>query len=452
MPATTRQKTGRYRSLGHTGPIDLRPTDLNKLKRYLEPDANIALPIRPQGAGTASTDCNRCINGSILHTTGLDRITKIDSYKHTVTAQAGVRIGTLVDELAKQGLELIGAYDLQGRTLGGAIAAPCFGPVIGNQGAYFSSHVIAMKIVTSSGKFLNVEPHQNNLLSAFRQSLGLLGVIYEATVRVRPIRTFSASHRCLSIEKFASVVDNLANGDIGFKFYLLPHRDRIFLDLRRYDAEPGNAFRVPWKIKDWGESTVLPNVVRSLNRIVPFASVRYRMIDTISEATQGIVNTQLVTSGTNAAAQSQPHRKMSKSTSNFSTWCFPAANFSMIAMAYRDFCTSLYDQSGFRCDMPAIGYRLCQDASSLLSPSFDEPMIALTAASTQHSGWDDFVIDFADFAEHWAGTPILSQSRALHGEYTQHVYANRLDFFSRIRRRLDPENRLLSPFLAQFVL
>jgi len=451
MLATILHKTELYGSHKGKGPIDLRPTDLNKLRRYLEPDANIALPIRPQGAGTASTDCNRCITGSILHTTGLDRITKIDSVNHTVTAQAGVRIGTLVDVLAKQGLELIGAYDLHGRTLGGAIAAPCFGPVIGNQGAYFSSHVIAMKLVTASGKFLNVEPTQLNLLSAFRQSFGLLGVIFEATLRVRPIRTFSASHRCLSIDRFASVVDNLANGDIGFKFYLFPHRDHVYLDLRRYDSEPGNTFRVPWRIKDWGESTVLPNIVKSLNRVVPFASIRYRMIDRISEATQALVNTQLVTTGTNAAAQSQPHKKTNKSSSTYSTWCFPATNFSMIAKAYRDFCESLYEESGVRCDMPAVGYRLCQDASSLLSPSFDEPMIALTAASTQAKGWDDFVIDFADFAEFWAGTPILSQSRALHGEYTQQVYASRLEFFGRLRRRLDPENRLLSPFLAQFV-
>ena len=61
------------------------------------------------------------------------------------------------------------------------------------------------------------------------------------------------------------------------------------------------------------------------------------------------------------------------------------------------------------------------------------------------------MIDLADFAEHWAGTPLLSQSRALQGDYAHQVYSSRLDFFSRIRRQLDPENRLLSPFLAQFV-
>ena len=33
-------------------------------------------------------------------------------------------------------------------------------------------------------------------------------------------------------------------------------------------------------------------------------------------------------------------------------------------------------------------------------------MISLTTASTQQKGWDDFVIDLAEFAEKWGGTPL----------------------------------------------
>lgn len=77
-------------------------------------------------------------------------------------------------------------------------------------------------------------------------------------------------------------------------------------------------------------------------------------------------------------------------------------------------------------------------------------MIALTTASTQSKGWDDFVIDLAEFAEKWGGTPLISQSRAIRAENVIQTYSNRLEFFRRIRRQLDPYNRLLSPFLAQF--
>ena len=62
----------------------------------------------------------------------------------------------------------------------------------------------------------------------------------------------------------------------------------------------------------------------------------------------------------------------------------------------------------------------------------------------------DFVIDLAEFAEKWGGTPLISQSRALRAETVIQTYSRRLDFFRRMRRQLDPDDRLLSPFLAQF--
>ena len=448
MLATNLRKTGRFRSPKHAGPVHLRPSNLNELKSYLEPDAKTALPIRPRGAGTAATDCNTTIAGSVLHMSGLDRVIQVDTYNHTVTVEAGLRLETLVSTLAEDGLELIGGFELQGRTVGGAIAAPCFGPCIGNSGSYFSSHVVGMKIITAGGRIMTIDASQKNLLAAFRMSFGLLGVIYEVTLRVRPIRTFVASHRRVAIDKFASIVNTLSVSDVGFKFYLMPYRDRVYLDLRRYDNEPGNTYATPWKLKDWGESTVLPHVFKSLNRIMPIDSVKYRLIDSISEATQGLVNSRLVQTGTNAASQSSQRRSSRKTY--YSTWCFPAANFSMIALAYKEFCETILANSQYRCDLPAVGFRLSQDASAPLSPSFDETMIALTTASTQSRGWDDFVIDLAEFAEKWGGMPLISQSRALRAENVIQTYSKRLDFFRRTRRQLDPEDRFLSPFLAQF--
>ncbi|MDH3266400.1 MAG: FAD-binding oxidoreductase [Gammaproteobacteria bacterium] len=451
MFAIDLKKTGSFRLKKLMGPITRQPGNLNQLRRLLDPAANTPLPIRPQGAGSAATDCNASASGTTLKMTGLNRIVHIDPYNYTVTAQAGVRLETLVRELAEHGLELIGGYDLQGRSVGGAISAPCYGPTIGANGAYFASHVIAMKFLRADGELLRIEPQQKNLLAAFRSSFGVLGILYEATMRVRPIRTFTASHRRVTIDKFATAVDALANGDIGFKFYLMPYRDRVYLDLRRYDADPGNAYRAPWQLKDWGESTVLPHVFKSLSKVMPIPSVRYKLIDTISEATQGLVNSRLVTTGTNAALQSNQLQRASSRRCYYSTWCFPAANFSMIVKAYRDFCETMYADSQYRCDMPAVGFRLCRDTTSLMSPSFDESMIAITTASTQAKGWENFVIDLAEFAEKWGGTPLISQSRAVRAEHVIQTYSRRLDFLRRTRRQLDPENRFLNPFLAQFL-
>ena len=388
-------------------------------------------------------------HGTVISTTALDRISKIDTYNHTVTAQAGVRIGALVAALAEEGLELIGNFDQTERTLGGALASPCMGPGIGGHASYLSAQIVNLKVVTASGSVMEVSDAKKHLLSAFRLSYGMLGVIYEVTMRVRPITTFTASHRSMDIETFARVADRLASGNVGLKFYLLPYRNHVYLDLRHYENSAGTAYNVPWKIKDWGESTVLPQVFKSLSRVVPIPSVRYQLIDSISAATHGLVNSRLVKNGNNVTASGR-HRRRKPRNLLYSTWCFPASDFSLIAKAYARFCRETFATTAYRCDMPAVGYRIARDSSALLSPSFDEPLIALQTVSTASRGWEGFVLDLAEFAESWGGTPLFNQSLATRAEYVSQTYNGRIEFFRKIRQQLDPDDRLLNPFLARY--
>jgi hypothetical protein len=306
--------------------------------------------------------------------TAFDQIVGIDAYNDLATVEAGVTLGKLAAALAEQGLELTGSHDLVNRTIGGAVAGGCVGAALAGDGAFFASQVVSMKAVTTGGRLLEIGHDKSNLLNAFRLSYGMLGIIHEVTLKVRPIRPFSASHRRCSISQFAAAAEKLCRTDIGIKFYLLPFRDRVYLDLRRYSSDATAAHRIPWRVKDWGESTVLPQVFRSLNRIVPVAGVRYRLIDEISRLTQGVVNNRLVTSGSNATTGS--YSAGPGPGLQYSTWVFPAADFSIVVQAYRDFCLRIRQHSGFRCDMPAVGFRLCRDQSALLSPSNDQPRSA----------------------------------------------------------------------------
>lgn len=425
------------------------PRNLAHLMRALDANANIALPLRPKGAGSSSTDCNISAQGTVINTTALNSITHIDTYNHTVTALAGVRIGELISALAENGLELIGNFDQTERTLGGAIASPCMGPGIGDQASLLSTQVINMKVVTASGKVMKIGETQQHLLSAFRLSYGMLGVIYEVTLKVRPITNFAASHRSMDVDTFAQVADRLANGNIGLKFYLMPYRNHVYLDLRHYESVGGNAWNAPWKIKDWGESTVLPSVFRSLSRVMPIPSVRYQLMDSISATTHGLVNSKLVRNGNNVTAGGR-HRRRKPSNLLCSTWCFPASDFSVVVKAYAKFCRETFAQMAYRCDLPAVGYRVARDNTALLSPSFDEPLIALQTVSTQKRGWDSFVMELSEFAENWGGTPLFNQSLATRDAYVSQTYSGRMEFFKKLRRQLDPDNRFLNPYLARY--
>lgn len=450
MTVASLTKTGRYNAPKHAEPAELSANSHEAVARTLSRTAPVLAPIRPCGAGTSSTDCNTSPMGTTLSLTALDRIRNIDVHRSTVTAQAGVRLYALAEALAEHGLELIGNHEMMGRTLGGAIASPGLGPGIGRDATSLGRCVSSLKLVTANGKTTTITADQKNLMGAVRSSYGVLGAIVEATLKVRPISPFTATHRRLSIDQFASIVDRLSNADVGFRFCLMPHRDRVYLDLRRHAADSRSPHSTPWRIKDWGETTVLPRVCTSLNRILPIHSVRYRLIDSITATTQGIVNSRFVNSGSNAMTRAGVATASSTKPVLYSTWCFPASDFSFVLAAYRDFCLESYERTRYRCDVPVIGYRIAKDASALLSPSFDEPMVALQTSSTQPRGWDDFVIDLADFAERWAGVPIYSQTRSLRSDYATQVYADRLDVFRRIRRQLDPQDRLLTPFMAQY--
>ena len=447
------RRSGRYRSPIASGPTIINPIRPAELKQAMGPDSRYAAPFRPMGANSAATDCASASVGTVVDMSAMNKVKHVDVERLTVTVQPGVRIGDLARELSEYGLELAGGHDLMSRTVGGAVAGGCIGPTFGDDSAFFASQVESVKIVTPSGEPVIIRSDQRNLMHAFRLSFGMLGIIYEVKLRVRPIRPFAVTHRRCTFDQFAAVAERLANVDVGLKFYLLPFRDRVYLDVRRHCPGSTATHRIPWKMKDWGESTVLPNVVKSLNRLVPISGMRYRIIDEISRMTQGIVNNRLVSSGSNSTAQLSSAKDDDAARKlNYSTWFFPAADFAIVVQAYRDFCTRVHETTGFRCDLPTVGFRIRRDTSALLSPSFDEPMIALRAISSENRGWSDFAIDFGDFARHWGGAPLFNQTREVPADYPSQVFGSRYDFFRKIRRQLDPENRMMNPYLSQYFL
>jgi len=446
------RQSGRYRARKQPGPVIIKPSSVVELKNTLDPGSRWSAPFRPMGANSSATDCTLSV-GTCIDLSALTAIRNIDTYGHTVTVQPGVRIGDLVSELAELGLELSGGHDLMSRTVGGAVAGGCIGPSFGADGAFFSSQVESLKVITPTGKSLEIQDDQKNLLYAFRMSFGMLGVIHEIKLRVRPIRTFAVTHRRCSFDQFSAVAEKLATIDVGLKFYLMPFRDRVYLDIRRASSDATATHRIPWKVKDWGESTVLPHVFKSISRVVPASGVRYRIIDEISKLTQGLVNNRLVKSGSNSTAlMSNARNGHTAESLLYSTWFFPAADFAIVVQAYKEFCLRIHQDSGFRCDMPTVGFRVNRDDSALLSPSFDEPMIALRAISTQSKGWENFAIDFGDFARHWGGSPLFNQTREVPNDYPAQAFGSRLDFFKKIRRQVDPDNRMMNAFLSQYFL
>ena len=437
------------RKLGHQ-PGLVAPASLNELQRIMHPATARPTPIRALGANSASTQCSTAIGGTIVDMTLLNKIT--DLSQNTVTVQAGVSLAELTEFLAEQNLELPCAIDLVARTVGGAVSGACFGPSHDGQSAFLTSQVLSLKVVTPTGQLLIVDETKSNLLNVFRMSMGVLGIVYEVTLRVRPLERFVLRQRKMSVAMFAHAANIMLHQRVGIKFFYLPFKDRIYAELRRAEISGKRVRSLPWRLKDWGESAVLPAICAKLSRIVPIASVRYSLVDGINEMGQALLTNSMTEGGSAAVeARTQTSGRFVAPPLQYSTWCFPADDIEMLLQAYKTFAAEYYKEHKFRCDMPMVGFRLPVDRSALLSPCFDAPMIALRAVSNPHPLWDDYVMDFAEFAQRWGGVPMFNQSRCAEPTYTSTVFGSRLDFFKKIRRQLDPDNRMLNPFLANYL-
>jgi hypothetical protein len=306
--------------------------------------------------------------------------------------------------------------------------------------------------VSPTGRKFVVNENTKSLLALLRLSYGLLGVAYEITLKIRPVQGFTVQTAHIGFKEFAKLGPRLAAAGSGVKLYLLPFRDHVYMELRRPAAETATGKKFAWRLKDWAVYSALPGAARSIAFALPVRQLRYPLIDSISEAAQVLFGNTLVKSGSNAVEQSGRFRSLgAASRFTYCTWAFPAADFGAVALGYKLFCKEHYARTGFRCDMPTIGFRLNQDKTSLLSPSFDGPMITLSALSTQTDGWDDFVLDFAEFAAEHRGVPFFNQTRNATAEVVSARFDRRLSFFAKVRREMDPRDRMLNQYFATYL-
>ena len=150
---------------------------------------NYPSPVRPIGSGSSTTRCITANGGTQLDLSAMNRVLKIE--KDTVTVQPGISLPDLAEVLAEEGLELIGGFDLASRTVGGAVCAAGLEASMAGDVSQFASYAVQLKVLSPSGKRFVVSERTKSLLALMRLSYGLLGVIYEITLRVRPVQGFA---------------------------------------------------------------------------------------------------------------------------------------------------------------------------------------------------------------------------------------------------------------------
>src|SRR5580704_1183592 len=419
------------------------PTVLAKTKSY-------PTPIRMVGADYSQTRCVGGDGGTTVDTGALDKI--LEFGETTVRAQAGVRLGTLVHALAERGLELPLTPEMGQISLGAVAVTTLPQASYGVGLAQLSSCVTELKLITPQGKQMTVTERQRDLMRVLRSSFGLLGVVHEVVLRVRPLTPVKIDYQVLSLKEFAGRFSSIINAPGALRLHISPFNDRITVERRTLDESASLSRSGIWQVRNSVMRNVLPAFGSTVGSVLAAPGLRAVMLSGMQRALRATLDrgSRGVVLYSHEWLRDMPQEAW-KARHTYSLWAFPQADYPKLLAEYFALCKSYYKEHRYRSNLISGASRLHQDKGSLFSVSYAGPMITLELSSTGEQGWDDFLIDFNDFASGMGGTPTFNQTRALQPEHVAKSFGERVKLFSALRQRTDPLNRLRNSYFAHLL-
>ena len=409
-------------------------------------------PVRAVGSNHSTTPCGVADKGTVVSMRKMNRILNIGT--DTVTAEAGALYIDVAKELQKHGLQFYVNVEIGNLTIGSAACGGTKDASMPGEFGQACSYASAIKMVTPSGEIVEVTEEQPELLLAARASHGLFGIIYEATFRVKPLRSMAVHHETYSLDEFDRQLPALKAKGESIMMYIDPFLDKITVEFRRYreDKDPSKASSWQWKLRNLVWSTLAPYFSYKVTKFMLIKSLRYFLINTYNRLK--VLLLVYGVRGENTLATGQMIRYPEKATNSrytFSIWAFPEEEYIRNLRAYFRFCHEYYRSWGYRPNMMHVGYRINKDTSSLFSYSFGGNVMTFDPVSTGDAGWEQFLVAYNDFCSRHGGSPLFNQSNSLTRWQVEKAFGDRLDIFESYRKRFDPAERLLNEYFKQLL-
>ena len=425
----------------------LRAKRFEEIPTILEKTQTYPTPIRIVGADYSQTRCVGSDGGTTIDTGALDKI--LEFGESTVRAQAGVRIGTLVHALAARDQELALTPEMGHISLGALAVTTC--PQASHQAgmAQLSSLVTELKLITPQGRQMTVTERDRDLLRVLRSSFGLLGVVHEVVLRVQPMQPVRIDYQVLTLKDFSARFAAIVTAPGALRLHISPFNDRIIVERRTVEDALNLSRSGIWQIRNSVMKNVLPAFGSTVGSVLAGPGVRSAVVSGVQRALHATLDRAArgVVMYAHEWLRELPQEAW-RARHTYSMWAFPQTDFPRLLAEYFAFSRAYYKEHRYRCNVVNGASRIHQDRGSLFSVSYCGPMFTLEPSSTGEQGWDEFLMDFNDFASSLGGTPTFNQTRALQPEHVRKAFGDRIKLFRALRQRTDPQNRLRNSYFA----
>lgn len=433
----------------HTKPaVIATPATVDEVVAILVDAQRYPSPVRAVGHFFSTTDCAAADGGTALDMSGLRRIVEIGD--DHVRVEAGATYKDVAEALAARGKAFFVHLQVGNATLGSiATCATKDGSFPGEHGQA-GAYVTRIKWVTAAGEIRESDERDAELFAALRSSYGLLGVVVEVTVRIRPLEPISIRHVNYTTEGFLAALPELRRRNGSLSFYLFPFADRVTAQIRG-PAEDARLNRWLWPLRNFAVAHVVPLASRCA-MLVPVRAFAYGLIAAFGASARWFLAHAL------SAGRTLPHDQITRyahrpklARFTFSIFAFPENRYAQVLREYRRFCADHHAEHGYRPDLLTIGYRVAQSRHSLLSYSWDGDVITIDPVALGGPEWDLFADRFNEFSIARGGKPLMNQTPRLTAEQVRAAFAGRVERFNELRRALDPGERLLNEQLRRLL-
>jgi FAD-linked oxidoreductase len=177
-------------------------------------------PIRAVGAGHSFSGLVPT-DGTLLTLDRFSGVIDHDPATHQATVRAGTRLAAMAEELAKRGLALANMPDVNKQSIAGAISTGTHGT--GAEIGSLSSFVTGLTLVTPKGDVIDCDAKTRpEIFDAARVSVGALGIVTKVRLQADPVYKLKRRTWVAPVEEMLDAVPELAAKNRNFEFYYIP--------------------------------------------------------------------------------------------------------------------------------------------------------------------------------------------------------------------------------------
>lgn len=379
-------------------------------------------PIRPVGAGHSFTALSPTA-GTLI---SLDSLSGVIGWEgDEAIVRAGTRLGALGPLLAEKGRALPNLPDINKQSLGGALATGTHGAGARIQAMHGS--VTGLRLVTPSGKVIDADAKTNpDVFQAARVSLGALGVVTQVRMETSANRRLRRHVWLEPFEEAVSKADQRWAEHRNFEFYAVPFTG-LAANISHDETDDPVAPRGP------DQDTELLQALRGLRNLLGFSTplrkaAAHALLSSAKPETA-------VDEGWKLLSTERPVRF------NEMEFHLPVENQ---LKALREVVGAIEKE---RPDVffPIEVRRIASD-DAWLSPFQGGPRGSVAVHAYYRDDFSFLYTLIEPIFRRYDGRPHWGKLHTLNGGQLEAIYPRWKDFLA-VRQELDPEGRMLNPYL-----